>query len=343
MDLQTARTKRAHAPVGDPEGPLDRGDELKENDRFPREIESLRGRLSRLSRASLRITEDLDLGVALQEIADEARSLTGTRYAVIATLGESGDAEDFTASGLSARDAQRLWEIPGGLQFFEYLSALPEPLRVADFAGHARAMGLPEFLPPMPMSSLLAAPVRHRGASVGHVYVAKSAPREEFSREDEETLVMFASQAALVISNARRLRDERRARADLETLIDTSPVGVVVFDAKTGTPASFNREARRLADGLLGPGESPEDVLETLTVRMGERASGAAKLPLARLVRRRRGGAGAGDRALLAPGGGSRVRLAIATPIPSDAGRGGVLCGHPAGPDGTGGAGPDAG
>ena len=191
------------------------GEEMTEDKRYQREIESLRSRLSRLSRASLRITEDLDLRVALQEIADEARSLTGGRYAVIATLAEPGEAEDYTASGLNPLEAQRLWEIPGGLRFFEYLSAMPDPLRVADFAGHARSMGLPEFFPPMPMSSLLAAPILHRGASVGHIYVAKSDPGEEFSREDEETLVMFASQAALVISNARRLRDERRARADL--------------------------------------------------------------------------------------------------------------------------------
>ena len=44
-----------------------------------------------------------------------------------------------------------------------------------------------------------------------------------------DALVMFASQAAMVIANARRYRDEQRARADLETLINTSPVGVVVL------------------------------------------------------------------------------------------------------------------
>ena len=65
---------------------------MKEADRYLREIESLRSRLSRLSKASLRITEDLDLDAALQEIADEARSLTGASYAVVATLGESGEA-----------------------------------------------------------------------------------------------------------------------------------------------------------------------------------------------------------------------------------------------------------
>ena len=64
----------------------------------------------------------------------------------------------------------------------------------------------------------------------------------EYTQEDEEILVMFASQAAMVIANARRYRDEQRARARLETLVDTSPVGVAVFDARTGAPISFNRE-----------------------------------------------------------------------------------------------------
>ena len=45
------------------------GDDMNQADRLPREIEALHSRLSRLSRASLRITEDLDLGIALQEMS----------------------------------------------------------------------------------------------------------------------------------------------------------------------------------------------------------------------------------------------------------------------------------
>ena len=37
---------------------------------------------------------------------------------------------------------------------------------------------------------------------------------------------MFAAQAAVVIANARRYTEENRAKADLEALINTSPVGV---------------------------------------------------------------------------------------------------------------------
>ena len=41
---------------------------------------------------------------------------------------------------------------------------------------------------------------------------------------------MFANQAAMAVTNARRYGEEQRAKADLEALVNTSPVGVLVFD-----------------------------------------------------------------------------------------------------------------
>ena len=243
---------------------------MTQADDLKRENEALRDRLSRLSEASLRINESLDLDVVLQGVLDSACLLTGARYGVIATLDGSGQVEDFLGSGLTPEESQRLWEMPEGLSFFAYLSRIPGPLRVGDFASHTQALGLPEFRPPAPVSSFLAAPIRHRGESVGNIYLAKREPGQEFSREDEETLVMFASQAALVIANARRHRDERRARADLETLINTSPVGVVVFDARTGVPVSINRETRRILGVLHEPGSPVEDLLGVVTVRRAD-------------------------------------------------------------------------
>ena len=46
-----------------------------------------------------------------------------------------------------------------------------------------------------------------------------------------------------------------RARADTETLVETSPVGVVVFEGGSGGLVSFNREAR--AD--RGDGDGGDD------------------------------------------------------------------------------------
>ena len=286
----------------------------------PGETDALRDRLSRLSEASLRINESLDFDTVLQEVLDNACSLTGARYGVITLFDDTGAMGDFLAHGLTGEQAQQLWELPEGLMFFEYLSRITGPLRVGDFAGHTRSLGLPEFHPPVPVSSFLAAPVRHRGESVGNIYMAKGEPGQEFSPEDEETLVMFASQAALVVSNARRYREERRARTGLETLINTSPVGVLVFDARTGELTSVNREARRIVSGLCMPAGSAEQLLEVLTFRRADgREVSLAELPLAQAL-----GTGEAVRAeeivIQAPDGRSVTTLVNATPIRSEDG-----------------------
>ncbi len=234
------------------------------------EVEALRNRLTKLSEASLRINESLDLGTVLQEILDSARALTDAQYGVIVYLDEKGQVEDFLFSGLTAEESQQLAEMPEVLKIFEYLSTLPGPLRVPDFVRYILSQGLPEFRPPTQMSGFLGAPIRHRGEDVGNIYLSKRERGQEFTREDEETLVMFASQAALVITNARKHRDEQRARADLETLINTSPVGVVVFDARTGEPVSFNRESRRIMGDLRTPECPIEQLLDILTLRRAD-------------------------------------------------------------------------
>ena len=246
---------------------------MKRIDELAQEIEMLRDRLSRLSQASLRINDSLDLETVLQDVLDSACLLTVARYGVITTLHESGLPEDFLASGFSMEESRRLWNLPEGWVIFDYLSKLQEPLRLKDFFSHTRTLGFPEFHLPMPEIlpiSFLSAPIRHRGESVGYIFLADKEGNREFTTEDEETLVMFASQAALVIANARRYREEQRARISLETLIDTSPVGVAVFNAKTGAPISFNREAGRIIEALHMPNSLPEQLLDTLTVRRAD-------------------------------------------------------------------------
>ena len=238
-----------------------------ERDQRIRELEE---RLSRLSEASLRINESLDFDTVLQEVVDGARALTASRYGAITVLNEAWQTPEFFVSGVTREEHQGLWDMPQGQAFFEYLSGLEQPLRVSNVDAHLSAMNLPSFLPSVTVKSLLVAPIRHQGVGVGTIYLAHDTGDREFTREDEETLVMFASQAAMAIANARRHREERQAKADLETLLDTSPVGVAVFDAVTGAPRSFNREAMRIVDSLRGPGQSPVDLLDVLTVRRAD-------------------------------------------------------------------------
>ena len=299
---------------------------MEQADDQAREIAELRDRLSRLSQASLRINESLDFDTVLQGVLDSACSLTGARYGVITLLNESGRIQDFLYSGLTPEESRRFAEFPNGMLFFEYLSSISEPLRLRDLHSYVRELGLPEFHPPMAVSSplpFLAAPIRHLGESVGAFYVGEK--ELEFTPEDEETLVMFASQAALVIANARRHREEQRTRADLETLVNTTPVGVMVFDAGTGEVRSINREARRIVSGLCAPDGSAEQLLEVLTFRRADgREISLVEFPLAQGLR-----TGETVRAeeivLQAPDGRSVTTLVNATPIFSEEGEEGEV------------------
>ena len=290
-------------------------------DERDREIAEMRDRLSQLSEASLRITEDLDFNSVLQRVLDSARSLTKARYGVITLNDEAGNTQDFLSSGMTADEAQALWTLPDRQSHFEYLGRIPGPLRVPDLLSHIRSLGLPELRPPVEVSekvSFLASPISHQGDRVGNIYLAEKEGGQEFTREDEETLVLFASQAAMAITNAHRHREERRARADLETLIETSPVGVVVFNAVTGDPVSFNREARRIVDSLRNLDQAPEQVLEELTFRRADgREVSLREFPMAELL-----SVGETVRAeeivLKVPDGRSVTALLNATPILSD-------------------------
>jgi DNA-binding response OmpR family regulator/signal transduction histidine kinase len=74
------------------------------------------------------------------------------------------------------------------------------------------------------------------------------------------------------------------ARQDLEALINTVPLGVVIFDMVTGKPRSYNHEARRIADSLGDPGQSLEAVLRKLTFRRADgRETSLSEIPLAQL------------------------------------------------------------
>ena len=239
-------------------------------DELMQENKALRERLSRLSEASLRVNESLDFDTVLPEVVDNARTLTGSRYGAITVFGEAGQMPDFIVSGLTKEEHQGLWGMPEGQKFFQYLSGVGKPLRVSNIDSHLKALNMPEFLPSVSVTSLLVAPIRHQGVGVGTIYLSHGPDGQEFTQEDEETLVLFASQAATAIANARRHREEQRAKSDLETLIDTSPVGVVVLNARTGMPESVNREARRIGDILLRPDQTTEQLLETMIFKRAD-------------------------------------------------------------------------
>ena len=244
------------------------GVELTTSDDPGGDIQALRERLSKLSEASLRICESLDVDTVLREVVESARALTGAGCSGITTMDASGHLQDFVTAGVSPEDYQRFLHLPHGPGLWEYLRQVPQPLRLRDLAAHLGPLGFPDD--PALARSFLGTPIRHRGVQVGNFFLADKAGGQAFTREDEEVLAPFAAQAGAAIANAREHRDEQRARADLEVLIDTSPVGVVVFDARSGQVMSLNRESRRIVGDRGTPGCSAAELLEGLRVRLAD-------------------------------------------------------------------------
>ena len=247
------------------------------------ENQALRDRFARLSGAVLRISSSLDLDTVLQEVVDSARVLTGSRKGVITTIDARGQVVDLLTSGFTPDVLRAVLAWPDGTRLFEHLRDFSEPFRMADVPGYLASLGLPKA--PWFTKTLQGTPMHHRGELLGHFFLGNKENGEAFTDADEEIMVLFASQAAAAIANARTHCDVQRARADLEALVETSPVGVVVFETGTGRMVSINREAHRIVEPIRTPGSPPEQLLEVLTYRREDGGEfSLADMPLARYL-----------------------------------------------------------
>ncbi len=248
-----------------------------------RELGALRRRTTALNAAILRVSASLDVATVLQEVVDAARALTAARYGIITTIDEAGGVREFVTSGFTPEEKHQFAAWPDGPRLFAHLRDLPGPLRLADLPSYVSDLGLSADL--MRSKTFQGTPMRHRGVHVGNFFLAEKEGAPAFTDEDEEVLVLFAAQAGAAIANARAHRDERRARADLEALVETSPVGVVVFDAGTGNPLSFNREARRIVETLRTAGRPAEELLRVVGCRFSDGSEVAlGEFPLVRAL-----------------------------------------------------------
>ncbi len=280
--------------------------------------EELRERLSKLSNASLRINSSLDLNTILQAVVEGARSLTDARYGALVVFDSCGGVRDFVTSGMSPGEQQCIGSWPKAVGLLGHLRESREPLRLRDLTDHTTAVGFPDNHPIM--ESFMGMPIWHQDVLYGSIYVTEKENAQEFSLDDEDTIAMFASQAAMVISNALKFKAEQRAKCDLETLLDTSPLALLVFDANTGNVLSLNEETKRIVEGMGGNCASFEQLIGEMTFRRADgREFRVAELPLGRVLK-----SGETVRAekisVSLPNGGTVTTLVNARPIYSDGG-----------------------
>ena len=274
---------------------------------------ALPGGVGTLARALIRISASPDLDAVLQEVVDSARAFTGAWCGMITTVGERGRPDGFFSSGLTPDEHRLLAEWDDGPRVFEHLLDRPQPLRVADVPGYVRSLGF--SAPVLPGNTLRGTPVRDRDVHLGDLFVTGKEDGREFADDAEEMLMLFASQAAKAIANARAQRDEHRARRKLEVMADTSPAGVVVFDAGTGDAESVNAAAQRIVGGLGLPDRPVEQLLGLVTCLRADGSEVALKdFPVERLPGRGET-VGAEEIVLSVPGGRSVRTLVNAAPV----------------------------
>ena len=260
------------------------GDSLPEARGPMQRSEESREMLSKLSAASLRISCTLDLNAILQGVVDGARSLTDARYGALLVFDSCGGVRDFVTSGMSHEDQRSIGSWPKAIGLLGHLREYREPLRLSDLADHPTTVGFPDNHPMM--KSFMGMPIWHRDVLYGCIYVTEKENDRDFSLDDEDTIAMFASQAAMAISNALKYKAEQRAKSDLEALLDSSPLGLLILDANTGNVLSLNEETKRMVGGMGEKGASLEHLLDEVTFRRADgREVCLAELPLDRVLK----------------------------------------------------------
>jgi DNA-binding response OmpR family regulator/signal transduction histidine kinase len=240
--------------------------------------------LTELQEASLSISSNLDAGTLLREIVDWACSLTDARYGALLTFNEAGENRELVTRGIAPEHAALIETSPriGGL--IGNLTVSDKPIRVKDIASHPDSVGFPQHHPMM--TSFLGSAIRHQGRCLANLYLADKATGTEFTLEDEENIAAFAAQASAALVNAAKYDRALHSAANLETLINISPVGVIVFSAKTGQLVTHNREAERIIGDTCIPNGTWEDTLKALSFRRVDgREVSLSSSPITRVLR----------------------------------------------------------
>jgi signal transduction histidine kinase len=179
------------------------------------------------------VLEETEPEPVLERVLEVARRLTGARYAALGVLNARRDGlERFVAVGIDEATRRALGDPPVGHGVLGELIRDPRPLRLADVGTHPRSYGFPVGHPPM--TTFLGVPILIRGEAWGNLYLTDKADGAEFTEEDERGLVLLAGWAAIAIENARRLREARSRRDELERTLAAMRATVEISRALAG-------------------------------------------------------------------------------------------------------------
>lgn len=170
----------------------------------------------RLIESGLVLASELSLPTVLQRIVDLATEIAGATYGALGTLGPGGEISEFLTSGISPEERQAMGSPPVGRGLLGALIEDARPLRMAKISEDPRSVGFPPGHPPM--DSFLGSPIISKGRVLGNIYLTEKIGAPTFSRDDEEALVILATQAGIAIENAQAYEETRQRERSLESV-----------------------------------------------------------------------------------------------------------------------------
>ena len=201
-----------------------------------------------LLQAGLALSSDLSLSAVLRRIVQTAADISGARYGALGVLGPDGRIAEFVTVGIDEETRRAIGHYPTGGGVLGALIEEAKPLRLANIADDPRSVGFPPNHPPM--RSFLGAPVKALGRVYGNIYLAEKQGAAEFTQEDEEDLVVLATQAGVAIANAHLYEQTRRRERWLDAVGEIS-AAILAGNASSEVLTLVAARARELAGADL--------------------------------------------------------------------------------------------
>jgi signal transduction histidine kinase len=189
--------------------------------------------IRRLLHVARTLVAEHSTDAVLDRILQEAREITGARYAALGVLDESRvELERFITAGIDPTTHRAIGDLPRGRGVLGVLIDDPRPLRLADVGRHPRSYGFPLGHPEM--HSFLGVPIVIRGDAWGNLYLTEKEGADAFTDADEEAALALAQWAGIAIENARLYETGELRRQQLEQAVRSLEAARDITDAISG-------------------------------------------------------------------------------------------------------------
>ena len=210
------------------------------------------------------LTAELELGRLLAAVLRRACALLGANGGELAIYHAARGELEIVANNNIGKDSRGTW-MKLGEGAMGRVAETREPLILDDYRDW---IGQSDQYANVTARAVMAAPMVVRGQLVGSIGIVHTEPERKFDEDDLRLLLMFASQAAVAIENARLYAQAQQQRQYFEDLVQASPVAIVTLDSH-GHVVSTNPAFEALF------GYSPEEIrsapLDTLITPTAER------------------------------------------------------------------------